>query len=84
MNAGHRRTLAAVFADPVSATIEWTALERLLLAIGCIAIEGGGSRVKFERDGLIASFHRPHPAKQAKRYQVRDAREYMTKLGVKP
>lgn len=84
MNARHRRTLAAVFADAVSATIEWTALERLLLAIGCIAIESGGSRVKFERDGLIAGFHRPHPAKEAKRYQVRDAREYMTKLGVRP
>jgi hypothetical protein len=47
-------------------------------------IEGAGSRVRFERDGVIAIFHRPHPAKEAKRYQVRDARDYLTKLGVKP
>jgi hypothetical protein len=33
---------------------------------------------------MIASFHRPHPRKEAKRYQVRDAREYLTKMGIKP
>jgi hypothetical protein len=30
------------------------------------------------------SFHRPHPAKEAKRYQVRDAREFLIKLGYQP
>jgi hypothetical protein len=84
MNSRHRKTLAAVFAEPTSANIEWAAVEGLLIAAGCAVIEGGGSRVKFERNGLIASFHRPHPAKEAKRYQVRDAREYLEKLGVKP
>lgn len=84
MNGKHRKTLAAVFAEPVPATIEWSAIEALLVAAGCRIVEGSGSRVKFERDGLIASFHRPHPAKEAKRYQVRDAREYLEKLGIKP
>ena len=84
MNSKHRKTLAAVFAEPAPPNIEWAAIENLLIAIGCTAIEGSGSRVKFERNGLIASFHRPHPAKEAKRYQVRDAREYLEKLGVKP
>ena len=54
------------------------------MAVGCEVIEGSGSRVSFHRDGLVASFHRPHPQKEAKRYQVRDAREYLSKLGVKP
>lgn len=84
MNSKHRRTLQAVFADPVSATIEWSAIESLLVAVGCRAIEGSGSRVRFECRGMVAIFHRPHPQKEAKRYQVRDAREYLTKLGVRP
>lgn len=84
MNSKQARTLKAIFTDPASASIEWAAIEGLLVAAGCRVIEGNGSRVRFERDGRIASFHRPHPAKEAKRYQVRDAREYLTKLGVTP
>lgn len=82
MNARQVRTFKAVFAKPTSAALAWADIERLLLAVGCTVIEGSGSRVRFEKDGLIASFHRPHPAKEAKRYQVEDAREYLTRLGV--
>lgn len=84
MNSKQAKTLKAVFADPVSGTVEWAALESLLVAVGCTVIEGAGSRVRFQCRGVIASFHRPHPAKEAKRYQVRDAREYLTKLGIRP
>jgi hypothetical protein len=84
MNARQKRTLAEVFADPVSGTVKWAAIESLLRAIGCRVIEGKGSRVKFEMNGIIASFHRPHPDPNAKHYQVRDAREFLAKLGVKP
>ena len=84
MNSKQRKTLEAVFRDPISGTIEWSSIESLLLAVGCQIIEGSGSRVRFVRDGHIASFHRPHPAKEAKRYQVRDAREFLLLIGVKP
>ena len=84
MNATHRKTLAAVLADPVSASIEWRRIEALLVAAGCRVIEGNGSRVRFEKDGVVATFHRPHPAKEAKPYQVRDARQYLETLGVRP
>ena len=80
----HRKTLAAVFTDPVSGTIEWAAVESLLLAAGARLIEGRGSRVRFEKDGEVATFHRPHPAKEAKRYQVRDARDFLERIGVRP
>ena len=76
--------LKAVFADPVAASLEWKAIENLLLVAGCRVIEGNGSRVRFERDGMIETFHRPHPAKEAKQYQVRAARAYLIRLGVKP
>ena len=84
MNSKQRRTLAVVFSDPVSGTIEWAAIEGLLIAVGCRTIEGSGSRVRFVKDGMIESFHRPHPAKEAKQYQVRAARTYLIRLGVTP
>jgi len=84
MNAKHRKTLAAMYAEPVSASLEWRRIEALLVSIGCRVIEGNGSRVRFEKDGHITTFHRPHPAKEAKPYQVRDARQYLENLGVRP
>lgn len=84
MNSRHRKTLEAVFTDPVSGTVEWRAIEALLVAVGCLVIEGSGSRVRFEYRGVIASFHRPHPEKEAKRYQVRDARRFLIEIGVVP
>jgi hypothetical protein len=84
MNSKHRKTLGAVFKDPVSGTIAWSALESLLQAAGARIIEGRGSRVRFERNGEVVTFHRPHPAKEAKRYQVRDARDFLERIGVTP
>jgi hypothetical protein len=84
MNVKQKKTLANVFTDPVSGTIKWAAIESLLEAVGCHVLEGRGSRVKFERNGVVASFHRPHPDPTAKHYQMRDVREFLTKLGVKP
>jgi hypothetical protein len=84
MNSRHRKTLTAGFTDPVSGTIEWMAIEGLLLAAGAQRIEGRGSRVRFEKDGEIATFHRPHPGKEAKRYQVRDARDFLERIKVTP
>ncbi len=84
MNSKQRKTLAAVFRDPVPGTIAWADIESLLVAAGCEVVEGSGSRVRFVFDGRIASFHRPHPEKEAKRYQVRDARQFLLEIGVKP
>lgn len=84
MNSRQRKTLGAVFADPVSGSIAWSAIESLLIAAGCVVVEGSGSRVRFVKDGAIETFHRPHPAKEAKKYQVSAARAYLMRLGVTP
>lgn len=84
MNSKQRKTLRAVFADPVSSSIAWKDIESLLIAVGSETIEGNGSRVRFCKDGVLASFHRPHPQKEAKPYQVRDARTYLIQLEIKP
>lgn len=84
MNSKQAKTLKSVFADPVTASLEWKAIENLLIAVGCRVIEGNGSRVRFEKDGVVIGFHRPHPGKEAKYHHVRDAREFLTKIGIKP
>jgi|GEM_PF-319558 len=73
MNNKHRKTLATVFTDFVSGTVEWSEVEKLLIVAGARVIEGNSSRVRFEKDGEVETFHRSHPAKEAKRYQVRAA-----------
>ena len=82
MTARHAKTLAGIFRQPASANVEWAAVEALLLAVGCTLIEGRGSRVRIVKDTMIETFHRPHPAKEAKRYQVRAAQDYLIRLGV--
>jgi hypothetical protein len=84
VNSKHVKTLRLVFADPVPAGVVWADIEALLIAAGCDLIEGSGSRVRFAAKGAMATFHRPHPQKEAKRYQVRDARAFLILLGVQP
>ena len=84
MHHRHRRTLEAIFSKPVPGALEWSRIEALLLAIGCQVIEGSGASVTFERDGKRAYFHRPHPGKEALRYRVNAAREFLEMIGVQP
>jgi len=84
MNKSHRKTLEAIFSQPVPQTMEWRRIEALFIALGAQVIEGSGSRVRFLLNGIIATLHRPHPAKEAKSYQVRDARTFLENAGVKP
>ncbi len=64
--------------------LEWSRIEALFKAAGALTIEGRGSCVRFELNGLVATFHRPHPRKEAKPYQVRDARRFLEQAGVTP
>jgi hypothetical protein len=61
MSSRHRRTLEAVFRDPVSPTIVWMDVEKMLLHYGATIEEGSGSRisVEFERDDLGLSSASP-------------------------
>jgi len=84
MNNKQLSTLKAVFCRPVPTTLEWSRIESLFVATGARTIEGNGSRVRFELNGVVATFHRPHPDKEAKPYQVRDARAFLEQAGVTP
>ena len=68
----------------VSSEFACNDIESLLISVGAAVVEGNGSRVRFHKDAVIATFHRPHPKKEAKPYQVRDVRIFLTQIGVKP
>ena len=84
MKAKHRRTLEAIFATPTRAGIAFSDIEALIIAIGGEVREGEGSRVAFELKGSRRYLHRPHPGKEAKKYQVEELREWLKYLEVKP
>ena len=84
MVATHDRTLAAIFADPVRANINWSDIESLLLYLGAQITEGKGSRVRIALNGVRAVFHRPHPRKETDKGAVKSMQRFLSEAGVKP
>lgn len=84
MNSRHQKTLLAVFTRPTLASIAFSDIESLVKALGGTVVEREGSRVKITLQGHEWRCHRPHPGKEAKRYQVEEARELFERAGVKP
>jgi len=82
VNSRHEKTLVEIFTKPVPRSMELRRIEALFIALGAEVVEGNGSRVRFVLNGVIATFHRPHPAKEAKLYQVIDARLFLEQAGV--
>ena len=84
VDSKHRKTLEAVFADPVRANIPWDDIEALLVAMGAERYEGNGSRVRFLFNGARATFHRPHPQKETDRGAVVSVRKFIEAGGQAP
>jgi hypothetical protein len=84
MTGKHRKTLHAIFADPVRANINWVDIEALLMALGAERDEGTGSRVRFVLNGIRAIFHRPHPQKETDRGAVKSVRRFLEEGGIRP
>ena len=84
MNAKHTKTLQSIFAKPTRVSIRFSDIELLLLALGAELVEREGSRVKFILSATEWHAHRPHPGKEAKKYQVEQVRELLTKVGMTP
>ena len=77
MKAKHQKTLYAVFAVPTKANLKFSDIESLLVSLGGEVKEGAGSRMSVTIFGKTVFFHRPHPGKEARKYQVEDAREFL-------
>lgn len=84
MNSKQHKTLENIFSKPTKGNIEFKAIESLLVSLGAETIEGNGSRVAYIINGLKWEAHRPHPEKEAKRYQIESVRNFLMKLEVTP
>jgi len=84
MRGKHRQTLEAIFTNPVSGSIKWRDVEALLTGLGAEVSEGSGSRVRFTISGQTLFLHRPHPSPDTKRWAIRDIREFLTNVGIRP
>ncbi|WP_437193185.1 type II toxin-antitoxin system HicA family toxin [Planctomicrobium sp. SH527] len=80
----HRRTLEAIFEDPVRSNIVWRDIEAMLKTAGAEITEGAGSRVRIALNGIRAVFHRPHPHKETDKGAVKSMRRFLTEAGVAP
>jgi hypothetical protein len=80
----HRRSLQTIFERPTRANIRWQEIEQLFKAAGAEISEGTGSRVRIKLANQVKTFHRPHPAKEAKRYAVEAARTFLQDHRITP
>lgn len=84
LSGKHRKTLAAVFADPVRANVPWAAVEKMLVALGAEISEGRGSRVRIYLRGVRAVFHRPHGQKETDKGALKSLRRFLREAGIQP
>lgn len=84
MNRKHRKTLEAIFANPVRANVAWKDIEVLLAALGAEVSEGRGSRVRVSLGDMDAVFHRPHPEKETDKGALKSVRRFLKEAGIEP
>lgn len=82
MNKKHRRTLEAIFKQPVQSNVAWKDIESLMRYLGTEITEGEGSRVRMVLNGVRATFHRPHPQKETDKGALVSVRRFLENAGV--
>jgi len=85
LNNRQRRTLEAIFDNPVRVIINWRDIVSLLRALGANVNEGrAGSRVGIVLNGVPSIIHKPHPRNEAPMLTIRDLRDLLTSAGIVP
>ena len=82
ISSRHRKTLQAVFENPVRSDVRWTDVEKLLDSLGAELTEGRGSRVRVYLNGVRAVFHRPHPHPQTDNGALKSLRRFLLEAGI--
>ncbi len=82
LNSKHRKTLNAIFENPIKSDIPWSDIETMLIALGAEVSEGAGSRVRIALNEIRAVFHRPHPEKETHKGAVKSVRRFLIEAGV--
>lgn len=82
MNHHHRKVLHAIFAHPVSANIDFKALEHLFTDLGAEIENKTGSRVGVSLNGHKAAFH--HAQHSLPKEEVMQVRKFLEGCGITP
>ncbi|MEA5579583.1 type II toxin-antitoxin system HicA family toxin [Anabaena sp. UHCC 0451] len=82
LNTKHKKSLDAIFENPVRANIPWSDIEGMLVALGAEITQGSGSRVRIYLNDVKAVFHRPHPQKETDKGAVKSMRRFLLEAGV--
>lgn len=77
LNRKQRKTLAAVFENPIRSDILWSDIVGLFEALGATVTQGRGSRIRIYLNGVRAVFHEPHPEKVTDKGSVKSVREFL-------
>jgi hypothetical protein len=84
VNSKQRKTLNAIFNDPIKSNINWSDIESLIMSLGAIRKEGAGSRIAFSPSSVDLIVHRPHPQKETDKGAVKSVRKFLINAGVTP
>jgi hypothetical protein len=84
LSSKHRKTLQAIFDNPVRSDVDWKRIESLLYALGGELSEGRGSRIRVALNDVRAVFHRPHPQKETDKGAPNSVRRFLKEAGITP
>jgi len=84
MHGKRRKTLEAIFEEPIRSNIPWAEVEALMASAGADISEGRGSRVRVSLNGVDAVFHRPHPRKETDKGALKSVRRFLKEAGITP
>jgi hypothetical protein len=82
MNNKHRKTLRAVFTDPIPADIPWANIISLFEALDASVTQGRGSRIRVLLNEQRAVFHEPHPERVTDKGAIKSVREFLLNAGI--
>ena len=84
LSSKHRKTLEAVFDEPIRSDIEWSRIESLFVALDAEISKGRGSRIRVALNGVRMVFHRPHPKKETDKGALKSVQRFLKTAGVQP
>lgn len=77
MNNKQRKTFEKIMTTPVLASVEFDEVVKCMVAMGYTFEQREGSRTAFIIKGEELSIHKPHSAKELKKYMVRNLQQFI-------
>lgn len=84
MNNKHKKTLKAIFTEPVPSDIGWNDVQSLWIALEAVIEQRAGSRVAVLLNDAVGHFHQPHPQQEIPKWTVKKIKEFLEHAGIEP